>query len=256
MVRRVGPCPLCLELRSRNDEDLMPSWARLEALRLVPPKDLRFYPPRLKLRICTACNDNMARRYENGAAPLVKPMMRGAERSLSAGEQRDVSLWAIKTVLVFGIADKFKHRVDYEVWRQLLLRMTDKDVPPGGSSVRIGWWPVGEEAAIDRAATLADLLPNRPPQNLQLFMVSSLAHFVMEVVVMSDVVDALDWAARTPDSDWLIRIWPPNVVGVGYPPPRLLTADNIAGLRNAFSAAAPQGRFVRHAAGPDWYIQT
>jgi hypothetical protein len=253
MPRHIGHCPLCLEVKPRNDEDVLPQWVRSEALRLHPPTTLQAFPPRLKLRICTACNRDMARRYETNAAPLMKPMMRGNQQHLNSTQQRTIALWTIKTMLMLGIADRVKRRLVNEAWRQLLLRLTRDDLPPSGASVRVGIWR--HEDLDAESPSVRDLVGDGPPANLQFFAVTTLSRLVLEVLVMSAADDMLAFAAHTPDSEWLRRILPINALGASYPPPRGLTAASIAALRTMYRDAIPAGGYLRHAAGPDWFIQ-
>lgn len=228
---------------------MLPRWARTHALRLFPPKIGRPFPPRIKLRICTDCNHQMGRRYEDRASPLIKPMMQGLARQLTPLQQGDISRWMVKTTLLLSIANRIKNRRDYEPTRQLLLTMLDEDAPPAGTSVRVGRFPAaGEEGAADGNANLADLLPGGPPPRMHFYAVTTLAHFAFEMV-MTNSPDALHFIARTEASDRLVRLWPPQIGTAHYPPPHDITAADITAMRQAFTLAMPHGTFVRHAAG-------
>jgi hypothetical protein len=71
-------------------------------------------------------------------------------------------------------------------------------------------------------------------------------------VACGDPTNILAFIARTPDSDWFHRVWPPRLEAVAYPTAKVLVAADIRGMRVAFRAKTPNGTFVRHAAGGDF----
>lgn len=241
-----APCRLCLRTRKLNDEDVLATWARKFTLRMFR-EDGQANPPRIKLRICTECNARMGRRYEDVAAPLIKPLMLGQEVSLTVQEQADISRWVIKTTLLLNVKERIRSGRDYETIRQLLAAMIEVDVPPPGCSVRIGRFPAEEDDPPDVAANLAEILPGGPPSTILFCAVASFGQLGIDVV-MTNPADLVDFIARTETSDRLVRIWPPTVQGAEFPPMHLLTRADATALREAFRDRMPHGVFVRHVA--------
>lgn len=247
MAQPRNPCPLCLERKPLNDEDVLPDWARSEAFDIFPPPEARSYPPRIKLRICIDCNTTMARRYEDRVAPLVKPMMWGKDRHLTEGQQAHVGRWMLKTSLLLGILKIIESGGDPGPTRQTLVHMLDVDVPPDGSSVRIGRFTAGKRMHNEKAR-MAKLLPGGAPKGLVSAGVSSFANVVFEHL-MGDPRSIDSFVAGTKRSDRLIRIWPPQVEGVDFPPPHVFTGADMAALRAAYRL--PRATYTRYAAGRD-----
>jgi hypothetical protein len=243
------PCPVCHELKHRNDEDILPRWARGHALRLFPLRIGQQYPRRIKLRICRDCNDLMASRFEDHVAPLITRMMEGNPVSLNAQQQEDVSGWVIKTTLLMGLKEEVAKGRPNEPARLALLPLITAGVIPPGSSVRIAEFPAGEDAPPDETADLAQLLPGGPPMPLHFFGVNTLARVAFEVI-LGEPSAVSRFIQRTPDTDRLRRIWPPPSGEVPLPPPHVLTRGDVAALRTALRAVV-SGPFVRHAAGPN-----
>jgi hypothetical protein len=189
----------------------------------------------------------MARRYEDRVAPLVKPMMWGKDRHLTEGQQTHVARWVLKTSLLLAILKIIKSGGDPERTRQTLVHMLDVDVPPDGSSVRIGRFTAGEGMHNEKAR-MAKLLPGGAPKGVVSFGVSSFAHLVFEHLV-DDSRSIATFIAGTKRSDRLIRIWPPQVEGIDFPPPHVFTDADMAALRAAYRL--PRATYTRHAAGRD-----
>jgi hypothetical protein len=226
------PCPLCLERKKLSAEDIMPRWCRRLVLRLFPPKIGEAPPDRITLRICTECNGRLAALYENSASELVSPMIRRSDRRFSPRDQGIVGRWIIKTTLLLKIKDAILRGADYELERVLLVKMNEAGSPPDGSSVRVASYPAGEDPSADEPANLAELLPGGPPPHIRAFGIHTVGYLAFEVIV-SDPADALRFIARTEESDQLVRIWPPSVEDIGYPPARILTQTDIVAIRQA-----------------------
>jgi hypothetical protein len=196
----------------------------------------------------------MGQLYENRAAPIAKPLMADLAAHLSPRAQADLGRWAIKTTLLFAIADNVKNgRRHFEPLRRTLLRMVSEDVPPDGGSVRIGRFPAGRDAPEGETAQLVKLLPGGAPRGIQVFAVATLAHLAFEVVI-GDPRHIRGFVAGTKNCDRLIRVWPPNAKGVDYPPIEAFSRADVLALRNAYYAAIPHLVFVRKAAGRDFLI--
>jgi hypothetical protein len=243
---------LCQEVKPLNNEDVMPTWTRTLLLRLFPPAANQQHPARLKIRICGDCNDRMGSLYENAAAPLLTPMMSGLARSLTVEQEATASAWIIKTTLLFAIRAAVSARLTCEPQRTVLVEMNKEGTPPQGSSVRVGQFPPLSDPTVDAPADLSRLLPGGPPRQIQTFGIHSLGYLAFEVVVASPR-ETLDFMARSEQSDRLLRIWPPDLRGVEYPPHQVVTKTDLAALRGAFTAVAEAnpGVRIREMWGPD-----
>jgi hypothetical protein len=187
--------------------------------------------------------------YENGASQLVSPMISDLAVRLTARQQAIVGRWAIKTTLLLGVKDAIDSGSNSNPARLFLLRLNDEGAPPDGSSVRVGRYPAAEDDPEGETANLGELLPGGPPPKVGLYGVHTLGYLAFEVIV-GNSLSTLQFIARTEDSDRLIRIWPPNIKGVDYPPRHILTRTDVAAMRNALSAAMG-GTHTRRVWGPN-----
>jgi hypothetical protein len=96
-------------------------------------------------------------------------------------------------------------------------------------------------------------MPYMPPSNVEMFTVTSMGRFVFEAVLFSSHAVGTAFSTQNPDNRWLLRIWPPNLGGVEYPPPQELVSQSLIDMRTALQNVV-RGSFVRHAAGPGWHI--
>jgi hypothetical protein len=203
----------------------------------------------MQMRICTICNSRMATVYEDSAAPVLKPLMADVAVPLTTNQQRIAGRWVIKTTLLFSVARSIDIGADYQAARRHLLRLTEGNIPPDGASVRIGRYPAAQDDPEGQTADEASLLPGGPPKNVETFGLHSLGYLAFEVVV-GDPREIYNFMGRTKDSDRLIRIWPPRLESIGFPPQQILTRTDLAAMRNAFNRGLTGWGF-RAAWGPD-----
>ena len=232
-------CPVCSDLRPTTKEDIIPKWARKVY------KDLGSWPggvPSELMLMCSPCNKRLGQRFENYAAPLMSPMLRGEPVVLSAADQGFIAGWLAKTTLLSWL--RSNHPVDQlELIRAAVRSVIDRRVPPGASFVRIGlvdpadWAGPPHEHAWEPGPL--------PP--VFLFSVSSLVSLTWELVIGDpDVIDP--FIIATPDSDWNVRIWPPQIGGISWPPPNRHSFADMADRRAAYEAMEhpPPKTWERH----------
>lgn len=85
-----------------TDEDVLPQWLRTVLLDRVPGLSAPALP-RVKLRVCEACNRQSNRAFEEPARPVIKRMLSGTPFVLSTEDARHVGLWALKTEGFYGL---------------------------------------------------------------------------------------------------------------------------------------------------------
>lgn len=227
----------------------MPTWARNLVLEMGPPKERQQHPRRLKLRICVSCNSEMAVRYEQTTADLLKPMVRGRDvTGLSPKAQSLIGRWIIKTTLLFIIRDAIPTGVDHRRESHALVQMNRGALPPDGFSVRIAQF-LAEDDPSDRPGDgLRGSLDGAQP--LGLFAFHTLGRLCMEVVA-GPPNRTLDFIDRTQDDGRLLRVWPPSVKVADYVPSGVLTKNDIEVMRKQMFELNGATRSFRHTWGPD-----
>jgi hypothetical protein len=93
---RPGECALCGEQADRLlAEDVFPTWARnqLQTELAETPFDGQ-WPSRVLLKACEDCNHGLGREFEDPAAPILKPLVRGERKILDREEMAIVASWA------------------------------------------------------------------------------------------------------------------------------------------------------------------
>jgi len=241
-------CALCRDTGPLTDEDILPLWARSELFALFPPKPSQSRPARIKIRICQDCNRRMGRRFEATAAPILKPLLSGRSGSLGPDEQCVISYWAIKTILLLGIANLRKVGRNYERDRTRLIQLADGREPPNGTSVRMARYPAGPDGT-EEGARLAEILPDGAPRGVENVGVFSLGYVAFEVVV-ANPDEMMRFISLTRGSDKLVRIWPIQLQAVSFPPPLVLARADLTAMQAAFDKHLVGGVTSRHSWGP------
>ncbi len=89
---------------------MFPKWISDELNKLAPMEMTTDYGKRrvrsleMTARICPACNNRWLSVLENDVRPVLAPLIRGHERTLSVDEQRRLAAWAAKTALMLDLA--------------------------------------------------------------------------------------------------------------------------------------------------------
>lgn len=146
------PCPICGTQRPRNDEDVLPIWARTFLLESVPRDGTWEFPARVKIRICVECNTQVAKVYEASTAPLLKPMIAGQTViGLTPRQQSLIGRWCIKTVLLLHMKHAMTLGKYHKADGDALLLMNRGGLPPDATSVRIARCISGTSSGCERA---------------------------------------------------------------------------------------------------------
>lgn len=108
-------CRLCGARGSAMDnEDVVPQWLRAALLSFFPGWQNAF--PRVKFRVCQACNRHMNRTFEIPARPIVLAMLSAMHEQpirMSLEHRSIVARWLMKTTLMYAIMRK--HRDDVPI---------------------------------------------------------------------------------------------------------------------------------------------
>lgn len=209
--RLLGWCYLCARWSELTDEDVVSTWVR-RVLKTMhdPTHDL---PPRYLMPLCGPCNNALGNQFENPAAPILKPLIRGETVTLTPQQQKIVASWAVMKDYEFAMARDVFFTADGPVvasprererYRPSLVRLMMDGVPDPNTSVRIG--TVG-------FTTSPDLTPFIPRDwDREWIFMSSLnpiGLLVVEGVEGGGSTDIADFIAHTASDDRLTRIWPP-----------------------------------------------
>jgi hypothetical protein len=108
LPRQRGFCPFCGE-PDASEEHVFPKWISRELTKLAPLQMTADYGTRqvrsleITAPVCTRCNNRWLSVLETDVQPILAPMIRGEERTLSANEQRLLAAWAVKTAMMLDL---------------------------------------------------------------------------------------------------------------------------------------------------------
>jgi hypothetical protein len=187
--------------------------------------------PSVLMPMCRVCNEKFGRRYENETAPILGPMMDGVSRLLSPSDQEIVGSWIIKTALLSTLGHIEASAEQREQIRRLCCEMRDNGTPPHQSFVRL--------AAFDRdqpidAAGHPGLHRDGYLPTLLVRGTNTSGHVAWEVAIGSPR-ELERFVATCPDNDSLVRIWPPQLISVQWPPPVKLVYRDVLTLKLAWN---------------------
>lgn len=243
-------CPICAERRELNDEDVLPQWVRRGWKALVEQAfpGLVWQVPSFKFRICTVCNSQMGELFEEQAAPILKPMMAGHVVLLTPRQQGLVGAWITRTNLALSLRRQTMAaslsgtppNEIHEATRAALHAMILTGIPPLRTSVRIGL--LDFRGAKDEVTPAEKRFQPSPPfPKAILWGSSGFAYLIFDYIVGEpDGVAVLE--DRITDEDWLIRVWPPQVEEILWPPPNIFLRGDRDALAQAWGKAAARHR--------------
>ncbi len=93
-----------------TDEHVFPKWVSRALTKLAPLQMKTEFGPRALTQIevtapvCEKCNTRWLSVLEKDAQPILAPLIRGEERTVSPNEQRLLAAWAVKTALMLDLA--------------------------------------------------------------------------------------------------------------------------------------------------------
>ncbi len=192
--------------------------------------------------VCKACNEGWLARLESRAALLLPPMIGGIEQPLTIDEQAFLSVWAIKTTMMWQTVPPNERLIGLEDYRYLREHL----VPPSGFTVRIGCYD-GDGITLPWSfcvpAILRDNGRPQPDTSDTHRTVLAFGKLVFETVSPMSTGEPV---VRFPDATghFLLDIWPGAIADVRWPPP--FCFDNAEMLR--FMDIAP-GTKLPHPAG-------
>lgn len=222
-------CPVCLVNPADTTEDVMPQWVRKRIRKLGVYVGGQV--PSVLMPMCRTCNEEFGRRYENETAPILGPMMEGEARALSPSDQQIVGSWIIKTALLSALARSAGETGQREQIRRLCCEMRDHGRPPHQSFVRLAAFdhdqPVDADGHPDLHRT--GYLPTLLVRGTNIS-----AHVAWEVAIGAPR-QLERFVASCRDNDSLIRIWPPQLASVDWPPPVKLVLRDVLTLKAAWN---------------------
>lgn len=208
----------------------MPKWARKRIRKLGIYKGGQV--PSILLPLCGDCNGTLGKRYENEVAPILGPMTDGEGRALSPSDQEIIGAWIIKTMLLGALDPAVPASPGQrEQIRRLACEMRDRRTPPHQSFVRLGSFDPSKPIDADGHAELhrRGYLPTTLAR-----AANFMGHLAWEVVIGPPRELEL-FVASCRDNDSLVRIWPPQLTSVQWPPPVKLVYRDVLTLKLAWN---------------------
>jgi len=102
-------CPFC-GAADATDEHVVPKWVSRELTKLAPLQMNTDFGPRrinrleMTAPVCEKCNTRWLSVLEKDVQPVLAPLIRGEERTLTVDEQRVLAAWAAKTAFMLDLA--------------------------------------------------------------------------------------------------------------------------------------------------------
>jgi hypothetical protein len=231
-------CPLCLGRRHPSTvEDYLPQWLRKADLTARPVPAGEQLPEKFKTRICKKCNAHLGKKFENPAAPLLKPVV-GSDATLTwdADDQATIAHWFIKTNLMYAFACLPKD--DREFVRKALLDFMYALNIDGYWSIRVGAMnPVIGKLDSDAVAPTAENVEHLIPAVLPATAhagIEGVGWLQAEVIYVRDEASFHKFIADTPDSDWWIRLWPVVAQKIHWPPGQRLSFLDVLRMKQVW----------------------
>jgi hypothetical protein len=168
--------------------------------------------------ICVTCNNRWLGVLEKDVQPVLAPLIRGEERTLSPGEQQLLATWAVKTTLMLDLLSG-KPLIPTAFYYDLRLRRC----PHEGQLVWLGAYRDCHYAAwAQRGELHVGISAGEPPNAF----VSTFAAFR----VVFQVAGAFDRGVTFNEGRLLAaalaRVWPPGGHSVDWPPKKLAFGDD------------------------------
>lgn len=215
-------------------------------------EDLAQQMPSQLLSICRRCNSEMGEKFDDPTAPILKPMMDGYEVTLTPQAQVRVATWLLKYVLLGTLQiivnpktgtlqqDEPLRKYLADRLRHMLMTRT----PPPGTFVRIAAVNMSDATPLSVDSIRAYEPANDAPEGV-ISGAGRFGVFMYDGFIGSEdeVFDLINRAVD--DKGRLIRIWPPQVEDVLWPPRPLFSESEYWSLVQAW----PQDRQSRRYPG-------
>lgn len=206
-------CPICHELGQRTEEDIMPEWVRLTVTQTMRANGLS-PPPRIRVRICAACNGYLARKLENPVASFLRPALLGEAVQLNRRQLKLLATWMAKCDLLMSLRGYLKDEDHDRAFRYgiLIYGMMLEMLPPPGVAIRIANVSLfAHELPAEgyRSKALAGLSPAPA-----LFSVTSCGHLAWETTITAKAAAFLATVSR---DTRFTPLWPPPISEFKWP---------------------------------------
>lgn len=180
--------------------------------------------------------------FEDEAAPLIKPMVKGEPILLSPRQQVFLGGWITKTALIINLSDTPTHDPTRDETRQYLNETMETGLPPVQTSVRI--MRVQEGPDLGGSSSVSHLLPEPLPAGDSLALLNF--GYVAFELILGSRDEVLPFVARTQDNDWFVRVWPPDIPQHRkvWPPSKSLSRGEYRRVKQAWVQAQRGGRVV------------
>ncbi len=251
MARRKRPpypkpiCRICareIPPRQKTTEDAHPLWLRKRILawfRSFPPEVI--VDPKweqagrtLLKPVCQRCQRRLNETFEIPARPILTAMFDRSVVTLTPRQQVIVAGWIAKTILVLGLSPGKHPAAEYsDALRLYLCGTLDSGTPPDNATIRIAY--VSEELDPPQRGFVPPGWPNQ--DRLEFLSISGYPHLLCEMLV-SNAPGTLAFIDATKDDERFLRIWPPHLTEVLWPPPSLLGLLDIAAFLAAWGEPA------------------
>lgn len=221
-------CPVCLLRPADTSEDILPDWARQRIRKLGTFKGGQV--PSIRMPMCSTCNGAFNKLYENETAPIMGPMIDGEHRELLPAEQEIVGRWIIKSDLLLALGHAYLTVQEHEVLRRICLDMSVSKRPPHQSFVRLGGFdrmrPVDAPGHPD--------LHSVGPLPATLSWGATQLGWVSWEIAIGDSRVMEPFVSSCSDNESLVRVWPPQMAAISWPPSQGLVLRDIYTLRAAW----------------------
>ena len=175
--------------------------------------------------VCRACNNGWMSDLENASAPILKPLVRGEETTLTSAEQHQVATWAVKTMLMLRLVswdgDSQELAPDTYSWLRRF------GTPPPAEQVWLasyageGQWPMTFHYYAAGVAPLGETRPTALNAHCSAFAIGHLALGLAG----SRLREAPPAVPSLPPDTWR-PMWPAYGETIAFPPPSILAGDD------------------------------
>lgn len=228
--RSVKCCRICQSSDGPwTEEDAYPKWLRKRLFRIyralpperrIPSQGWEQSPRALLKPVCQKCQRRLNQLFEVPAHPLLKAVLDDLSIVLTPRQQVIVASWCAKTAFVTGMARNERRGPPplepdlAEFMRLSLQSMLARGTPPLSSTVRIAYMTT----EVTKPTQRRFLPPGWPhPDLIESLSLVSVPRFLSETLVIGEPL-LTSFISGTQDDDRFIRIWPPHVTHVRWPP--------------------------------------
>ena len=224
-------CPVCAERPADTKEDLLPKWGRKRIAKLGTYANGQL--PSVLMPLCLKCNRAYGKLYENDAALIIGPMVDGQSRQLSPTDQEVIGRWVIKSSLLYWLGARRCHRPIGFGWCKRSCEACAAARRRPTSRLFVSATPT--RASPDGDVSHPGLHHDGRIPETMIHGTATLGYFAWEIAVGAPELFG-SYVESCEDNDALIRVWPPQMTTLSWPPPRSLTTRDIYSLRLAWQS--------------------